>query len=86
MCLGDCRSRFIQGRLSRILPLNCCLSPLDESAKWDPTDPDPDNPMRRNVTGATVLNTPYPGVTPAPLTETFSKDVPRVTRTLPPGI
>ena len=65
----------------KLLPI-----PLDESAKWDPTDPDPDNPMRRNVTGATVLNTPYPGVTPAPLTETFSKDVPRVTRTLPPGI
>ena len=42
--------------------------------------------MRRNVTGATILNTPYPGVTPAPLTESFSKDVPRVTRTLPPGV
>lgn len=65
----------------KLLPI-----PLDKSAKWDPTDPDPENPMRRNVTGATILNTPYPGVTPAPLTETFSKDVPRVTRTLPPGV
>lgn len=65
----------------KLLPI-----PLDQSAKWDPTDPDPENPMRRNVTGATILNTPYPGVTPAPLTETFSKDVPRVTRTLPPGV
>lgn len=65
----------------KLLPIQ-----LDQSAKWDPTDPDPENPMRRNVTGATILNTPYPGVTPAPLTESFSKDVPRVTRTLPPGV
>ena len=65
----------------KLLPIQ-----LDQLAKWDPTDPDPENPMRRNVTGATILNTPYPGVTPAPLTESFSKDVPRVTRTLPPGV
>ena len=57
---------------------------LDKSAKWDPSDPNPDNPAPKAVPGATILNTPYPGVTPAPLTEKFSNDVPRVTRTLPP--
>ena len=58
---------------------------VDASAKWDPTDPDPNNPNRRELAGGgVILNTPHPGVTPAPLTETFSPDVPRVTRTLPP--
>lgn len=57
---------------------------LPTNAKWDPSDPDENNPDPHPVIGATILNTPYPGVTPAPLEETFSRDVPRVTRTLPP--
>lgn len=64
---------------TKLLPIQ-----LPNDAKWDPTDPDEDNPEPRSVTGATIMNTPWPGVTPAPLEETFSRDVTRVTRTLPP--
>jgi len=65
---------------TKLLPVK-----LPDNAKWDPTDPDEDNPEPHSVTGATIMNTPWPGVTPAPLEETFSRDVPRVTRTLPPS-
>ncbi|MGI6315098.1 MAG: L,D-transpeptidase family protein [Christensenellales bacterium] len=49
--------------------------PISSGAKYDPTDPEGPNPI--TPPGSEIRNTPYPGVTPAPI-ETFSPDLPKV--------
>lgn len=76
--------RIITGEENPVLWRQLKPATLPPSSKWDPTDPDEENPNPTTAPGSQIRNTPYPGVTPAPLDEEFSPDVPRVDRTLPP--
>lgn len=76
--------RVVTGEPDLVIWYQLKPAALPSDAKWDPTDPDPANPAPMAAPGSYIRNTPYPGVTPAPLDQEFSKDVPRVERTLPP--